>query len=447
MALSKTEEGALVDARVKFELQVNPDNLTEISAANKPGPRRHADLSDLISYVAVFFSLAVLPGLYFTLVQFQGSAPTSFELWRHVLLIGLAHAFALVTAARAAGRIDRQIATVASSVLMAHGGVAFIALVSRVYYSNLLMLIAVGVSLGIGLLIVAVRRRVHRDRAAVVGPWHPDIASLKVAYDHVEHPGVDLRPYDVVLTTSVEPPEGWTETLSKSMMAGKPFRQLAQYLEDEHGVVSIEHFHPDHLPLGGLTSYRVRKRALDILVTLVSLPLALPALFFAALLIRMLMGPKVVFVQKRVGLGGRVFDMYKLRTMQPSAPGRTEIATQKGDVRVTPLGRWLRRFRIDELPQLWNVLKGDMSLIGPRPEQPALTERYCEHLPAFAYRSLVRPGITGWAQVRAGYAADLEETRIKLGHDLFYLKNFSFSLDLQIIIRTVGALIFGSGVR
>lgn len=139
--------------------------------------------------------------------------------------------------------------------------------------------------------------------------------------------------------------------------------------------------------------------------------------------------------------------MYKLRTMQPSASERTEIATQKGDIRVTPLGRCLRRFRIDELPQLWNVLKGDMSLIGPRPEQPALTQRYCEDLPVFAYRSLVRPGITGWAQVRAGYAADLEETRIKLGYDLFYLKNFSFSLDLQILIRTVGALIFGGGVR
>ncbi|MDP3080271.1 MAG: sugar transferase [Brevundimonas sp.] len=436
-----------MDTRVTFKLKTNPENMAQVSGTTPSKARRHADLSDLLSGLAFFFSLAVLPWLYFSLVQFQGSVPTRFELWRHVLLIGLAHAFTLVTAARAGGRLDRQIATVASSVLMAHGGVAFVTLASRVYYSNQLMLIAAGVSLGVGFLIVGIRRRVHRDRAAVVGPWHPAIASLKVEYDHVESPGVDLRPYDVVLTTSVEPPEGWTETLSRSMMAGKPFRQLAQYLEDEHGIVSIEHFHPDHLPLGGLTSYRVRKRVFDILITMVSLPVALPTVVLAGLLIRMLMGPKVVFVQKRVGLGGRVFDMYKLRTMQPSASERTEIATQKGDIRVTPLGRCLRRFRIDELPQLWNVLKGDMSLIGPRPEQPALTQRYCEDLPVFAYRSLVRPGITGWAQVRAGYAADLEETRIKLGYDLFYLKNFSFSLDLQILIRTVGALIFGGGVR
>lgn len=436
-----------MDASVKVRPQANSERMPEVSVVASSMPRPRADLSDLLSCLATVLSLAVLPWAYFSVVQYWGSVPTNFDLWRHVLLLGLAHAFALVTAARAGGRLDRQIATVASSVLMAHGGVAFITLASRIYYSNQLMLIAVGVSLVGGLLIIGMRRRIHRNRAAVVGPWHPAIASLKVEYDHVESPGVDLRPYDVVLTTSVEPPEGWTETLSRSMMAGKPFRQLAQYLEDEHGVVSIEHFHPDHLPLGGLTSYRVRKRALDILIILVSLPVVLPTVFFAALLIRMAMGPQVIFVQKRVGLGGRVFSMYKLRTMQPAAPDRTEIATKKGDMRVTPLGRWLRRFRIDELPQLWNVLKGDMSLIGPRPEQPALTQSYCEDLPAFAYRSLVRPGITGWAQVRAGYAADLEETRIKLGYDLFYLKNFSLSLDVQIILRTVGTLIFGNGVR
>lgn len=436
-----------MDARVKVRPEAGSENLPEISAVTSSLARPHADLSDWLSFLAILLGLAVLPGVYFSFVQYWGTAPTNFDLWRHVLLIGLAHAFALVTAARAGGRLDRQIATVVSSVLMAHGGVAFVTLASRIYYSNQLMLIAAGVSLTVGFLIIGMRRRIHRDRAAVVGPWHPAITSLKIAYDHVEAPGVDLRPYDVVLTTSVEPPEGWAETLSRSMMAGKPFRQLAQYLEDEHGVVSIEHFHPDHLPLGGLTSYRVRKRVLDILIILVSLPVVLPTVLFAAALIRVVMGPNVLFVQKRVGLGGRVFRMYKLRTMQPAAPDRTEIATQKGDMRVTPIGRWLRRFRIDELPQLWNVLRGDMSLIGPRPEQPALTQSYCEALPAFAYRSLVRPGITGWAQVRAGYAADLAETRIKLGYDLFYLKNFSFSLDVQIILRTVGTLIFGNGVR
>jgi lipopolysaccharide/colanic/teichoic acid biosynthesis glycosyltransferase len=139
--------------------------------------------------------------------------------------------------------------------------------------------------------------------------------------------------------------------------------------------------------------------------------------------------------------------MLKLRTMRAAAPSDAVIATTRQDPRITPFGRWLRRFRIDELPQLWNVLVGDMSLIGPRPEQPALAERYARDVPAFAYRQLVRPGITGWAQVRAGYAADLEETKIKLAYDLFYLKNFTLGLDLRILIRTVWTLISGAGVR
>jgi lipopolysaccharide/colanic/teichoic acid biosynthesis glycosyltransferase len=123
------------------------------------------------------------------------------------------------------------------------------------------------------------------------------------------------------------------------------------------------------------------------------------------------------------------------------------VATIRNDTRITPLGKWLRRFRIDELPQLWNVLKGDMSIVGPRPEQRSLSDDYTRAIPAFAYRSMVRPGITGWAQVRAGYAADLAETRIKLGYDLFYLKYFSFSLDVQILLRTIWILLSGRGVR
>jgi lipopolysaccharide/colanic/teichoic acid biosynthesis glycosyltransferase len=122
-------------------------------------------------------------------------------------------------------------------------------------------------------------------------------------------------------------------------------------------------------------------------------------------------------------------------------------ATEVGDSRVTPVGRVLRRFRIDELPQLWNVLTGDMSLVGPRPEQPHLTENYTRALPAFAYRTLVRPGITGWAQLRSGYAANLVETRAKLTYDLYYIKNMSLTLDLKIALRTFWILLSGIGAR
>jgi lipopolysaccharide/colanic/teichoic acid biosynthesis glycosyltransferase len=191
----------------------------------------------------------------------------------------------------------------------------------------------------------------------------------------------------------------------------------------------------------------VRKRALELAVVII---LGLPALVLlgaGCLIVRATMGRPIFFVQQRVGQGGRVFRMYKLRTM--FVPGSVEagVATSKADPRVTPVGRWLRRFHVDELPQLWNVLIGDMSLVGPRPEQPALAEDYRLQIPAFAYRLMVRPGISGWAQVRTGYAADIAETKVKLGYDLFYLKNFSFALDLQILMRTLVILVTGGGVR
>ncbi|MBV8594023.1 MAG: sugar transferase [Caulobacteraceae bacterium] len=223
-------------------------------------------------------------------------------------------------------------------------------------------------------------------------------------------------------------------------------RHVASFLEEAQGVVAAEHFSLDNLPAASLTSYRTPKRVLDVALVVLMAPLALPLLLAATLAVILVMGPPAIFAQERVGLGGRTFTMYKLRTMRPE-PNGAATATVHGDRRITPLGRWLRRFRIDELPQLWNVLNGDMSLVGPRPEQPSLAADYIRHVPAFAYRHLVRPGITGWAQVRAGYAADLAETRIKLGYDLFYVKNVSFGLDMRILGRTLVTLATGGGVR
>ena len=197
---------------------------------------------------------------------------------------------------------------------------------------------------------------------------------------------------------------------------------------------------------GRLTWRRCGKRLFDVLVSLSLAPVALPIVALASVAILITMAWPVFFRQPRVGLGGRPFTILKLRTMRPGETAG-QIATAIGDPRVTPVGRWLRRFHVDELPQLWNVLIGEMSLIGPRPEQPDLAEAYAREAPAFAYRQLMRPGITGWAQVRAGYAADLAETRVKLGHDLYYVKNCSFGLDVEICVRTLWTLLSGAGAR
>jgi lipopolysaccharide/colanic/teichoic acid biosynthesis glycosyltransferase len=148
------------------------------------------------------------------------------------------------------------------------------------------------------------------------------------------------------------------------------------------------------------------------------------------------MGRPVFFVQNRTGKGGRIFRMYKLRSMQRCQSGIV-VATAINDARVTPFGRFLRLSHLDELPQLWNIVKGDMTLIGPRPEQPALVEVYRAELPGYDLRHSVVPGLTGWAQVYYGYAADLEETRTKLEHDLHYVYNFGPVIDLKILVRTV----------
>lgn len=411
-------------------------------------PRARRDLSSILTVAALFVGLLTLPLIYYLIVvdgRAQGLG--NLDLWRHIYLNSFANTFVMVVAARSLGKFERQFGLLITSLITAHGAVAFLTLTLRIYYSNQIMMIAVVFSLFLATLLLYIQRQFHRPCAAVVGEWHPIVSGLRIAHDHLAAPIADLRAYDLVLTTSSEPPAGWTAALTQSMMAGKAVRHVAEYLEEEQGLVSPDHFTLDHLPLGGLTSYQIGKRFTDVALVLLVLPLALPLLMVGAFGIWATMGRPILFIQPRVGLGGGIFRIHKLRTMRLEQVRDAETATVKKDMRVTPLGAWLRRFRIDELPQLWNVLKGDMSVVGPRPEQPSLTEEYCRHLPAFECRSLVRPGITGWAQVRAGYAADLEETRVKLAYDLFYLKNYSFSLDMQILVRTLGTLLIGKGVR
>lgn len=423
---------------------------SDFLAARVKALENRKNLTFALTLLAIVIGLGVLPLIYCVTIYLD-RAPELDEvaMWRHIYLNAAANTLVMIVTVRSAhvGRLDRHIAALLTATMLAHGGVAFATLVLRIYYSNQLMLIAAGISVASAFLILALNRLIYQPQAAVIGPWHPIANNLRIAHDYFATPVKDLRGYDLVLTTSTEPVDGWAVALTQTMMAGRPVRHVAEYLEEEQGIVSIEHFTLDHLPIGGLTSYQTRKRLIDVCLVLLTAPLTVLLFALGACGVWASMGAPVMFVQPRVGVGGKVFRMYKLRTMRPAKSGQVEMATTENDMRVTRLGGWLRRFRIDELPQLWNVLKGDMSIIGPRPEQPLLSERYCSKMPAFAYRSLVRPGITGWAQVRSGYAANLEETRIKLAYDLFYLKNFSYALDIQIVLRTVSTLLTGRGVR
>lgn len=193
---------------------------------------------------------------------------------------------------------------------------------------------------------------------------------------------------------------------------------------------------------------RALKRGFDIVVSLVGLMLASPFLLVSAILIKATSPGPVFFRQVRVGEREKPFVVYKLRTMRENAESGTgAVWAREKDPRITPIGNVLRKTRFDEIPQLVNVLKGDMSLIGPRPERPEFVETLKEMIPYYSERHFVKPGITGWAQVRYRYGASIEDAVEKLRYDLYYIKNLSFFLDMLIVLETVKVVLFGRGSR
>jgi lipopolysaccharide/colanic/teichoic acid biosynthesis glycosyltransferase len=186
------------------------------------------------------------------------------------------------------------------------------------------------------------------------------------------------------------------------------------------------------------------KGMLDVVLSTVGLLLSSPVIALAALAIKLEGGGPVFFAQTRIGKHRVPFRLLKLRTMK-EAVGAGDPYTRQGDARITRVGRWLRAGRLDELPQLWNVLCGQMSLIGPRAEWDRLVAEYERKIPCYHFRHLVKPGITGWAQVNYRYGLDLQDTLRKLEYDLYYIRNFSFMLDASIVLKTIHVMLLQKG--
>jgi exopolysaccharide biosynthesis polyprenyl glycosylphosphotransferase len=197
--------------------------------------------------------------------------------------------------------------------------------------------------------------------------------------------------------------------------------------------------------LARTSPYHYLKRLFDVVASSVALIICAPLFVLVALLIRMQDGSPVFFRQERVGRDGKRFTLFKFRTMRRCDEAEQDIYTRKDDRRVTPLGRWLRKLRLDELPQLWNALKGDISLIGPRPEWSKCAERYERTIPFYHFRHLVKPGITGWAQVNYPYGESDEDAVEKLKYDLYYIRHYSLKLDAMIVLKTLYTMLFGKG--
>jgi len=233
--------------------------------------------------------------------------------------------------------------------------------------------------------------------------------------------------------------------------AGVRVEEAHSVLERMTGRIGLEYLSPSWLILSdgfrkspGLTW---TKRLLDVVVSLIALLLCLPLFAVVAVATLLESGGPVLFRQERTGLRGRPFDMLKFRSMYNDAEkeGPQWAATQ--DSRITRVGRWIRKFRIDELPQVINVLRGEMSIVGPRPERPHFVAMLEEEIPLYGLRHSVRPGITGWAQVRYQYGASVEETKTKLEYDLFYIKHLSIMLDLAVLFETLKVMLSGRGAK
>jgi exopolysaccharide biosynthesis polyprenyl glycosylphosphotransferase len=188
------------------------------------------------------------------------------------------------------------------------------------------------------------------------------------------------------------------------------------------------------------------KRISDVIISLLVLLITLPLNFLVAVAIKLDSRGRILFKQDRIGMNGKEFKIYKFRSMHKDAEKNTgPVWSSKDDPRVTRIGKIIRKLRIDEIPQFFNVLKGEMSLVGPRPERPYFVEMLAEQLPYYKRRLKVRPGITGWAQVKHKYDESIEDVKVKLRYDLFYIENMSIRMDLKILARTVLVVIFGKG--
>jgi exopolysaccharide biosynthesis polyprenyl glycosylphosphotransferase len=263
---------------------------------------------------------------------------------------------------------------------------------------------------------------------------------------------ISTTPVSGVIVTSLERvPNELVDRLMNIRIHGTRIYRLSDFYEQYLSRVPIFHLSQQWLTTAhGFELIHNRlglrfKRYVDVLIALVGGLLALPLIIATVLLIFVSSGRPIFYRQTRTGENNEPFVCYKFRTMVKDAEADGIQFAAVDDPRVIPFGRWLRKYRLDELPQLWNVLRGDMSFIGPRPERPEFIQNLAQQIPFYNLRHTVKPGITGWAQVMYGYGDTESDAAQKLQYDLFYIKNYSLLLDISILIKSVKVILFGTG--
>ncbi|MBB5710299.1 TIGR03013 family XrtA/PEP-CTERM system glycosyltransferase [Sphingomonas xinjiangensis] len=280
----------------------------------------------------------------------------------------------------------------------------------------------------------------------------PEAIARDAIYNLADHV-VLLNASEVVLALEERRNALPLKDLLRVKTTGVHVNEISTFLERETGRVDLDSVNPSWLIFSdGFSSGRMVssafKRFFDISASLLLLLLALPLILLTAILIKLESKGPAFYRQPRVGLYGQSYDVVKLRSMRQDAelPG-VAVWAEKDDPRVTRIGRIIRKLRIDELPQCWSVLKGEMSFVGPRPERPQFVDDLEQRLPYYAERHMVKPGITGWAQINYPYGASIDDARQKLEFDLFYAKNYSPFLDILILLQTIRVVLFPEGAR
>ena len=345
------------------------------------------------------------------------------------------------------------------AALFAFFAITAVIVLVRPYYSRPHLFTTLGIWLVLVLLLRAVLRlRPWTEQILVVSHSDGIVRSLD-ATPHITVVGVidpdatgplSPPPPDTVLVVDLS--AAWsrevTRYVSATSVAGREVRTLNDVYEQHTGRMPLGHLSEGwevETSLLRKLPFLPLKYALDLVLVVLTIPLWMPVVAATAVVVRLVDGSPVIFRQVRVGRRGELVELFKFRTMRADAEAEGARQASGDDPRITRLGRFLRSVRLDELPQFFNVLRGELSLIGPRPEQVAFVEKYREAIPFYDQRHLVRPGITGWAQVRHGYAASEEETIEKLSYDFYYLKHMSPLLDLEVLVRSVWTVVSASG--
>ena len=340
------------------------------------------------------------------------------------------------------------------------GGAALSLIATRAYFSRPFLGITAATSLGLML----AHRAYSRSK-----PWHERLilitAEKKLIDDLQMAPHADVvAVYDpagdppelpdanatlaVDLRAVLSPP--MAQFVSSSNLSGIVTRSVASVYEEHTGRYAMALLAEGwelSAPVEQSSAYAPVKRVIDIVLVLLA---AAPAAVLSAMIavaVRLDSPGPVLFHQRRIGRHGAPFTLHKFRTMRTDAEANGARLAVRDDPRLTRFGRWLRKTRMDELPQLWNVLIGDLSLVGPRPEQPEFVAEFERRIPFYSHRHLVRPGITGWAQVNYGYADDEADTIEKLTFDLYYVRHMSFWLDMQVLGRSIWTVLTGFGAQ